>query len=313
MSDLDLRGVKTVVSHGDCPDGIASALILRAALPGVSIRFVEHNTPEQRLLPATEGMLFCDVAPPRERLQEFVDAGAIVLDHHRAARDVVEAFGARGIFADEDVEPGVCGARLAHREVWCALREDHEDVRRFAERAGIRDCWLTDHPDWETAAAQAAALLFFGFEELARQIADDAPPCLTDAQLGVGRAERRKRMAAARDTADNKLHRPRPELALYNDRDRLLSDVAGLALEADPALAVICGFHFKVTSDSVMLLVCSLRSRPGGIDVSEIAKAHGGGGHYCAAGFGIPVTADTPNPVSFVHEVVSEALCDEAP
>jgi nanoRNase/pAp phosphatase (c-di-AMP/oligoRNAs hydrolase) len=29
----------------------------------------------------------------------------------------------------------------------------------------------------------------------------------------------------------------------------------------------------------------SLRSRDGGVDVSEIAKAHGGGGHKNAAGF----------------------------
>jgi len=29
----------------------------------------------------------------------------------------------------------------------------------------------------------------------------------------------------------------------------------------------------------------SLRSRDGGVDVSEIAKAHGGGGHKQAAGF----------------------------
>jgi DHH family putative phosphoesterase len=29
----------------------------------------------------------------------------------------------------------------------------------------------------------------------------------------------------------------------------------------------------------------SLRSRDGGVDVSEIAKSHGGGGHPCSAGF----------------------------
>ncbi len=36
-------------------------------------------------------------------------------------------------------------------------------------------------------------------------------------------------------------------------------------------------------------LIHSLRSRPGGVDVSAIAKRHGGGGHPCAAGFSLPL------------------------
>lgn len=309
MAHIDpqlLKGIRTIVSHADCPDGIASALILRGALPGAEVTFVEHNTPEQNELPATEGMIFCDVVPPRERAAEFVEAGAIVLDHHRGARDVVEAFGERGVFADEDAEPGMSGAPLAHREVWCALREDDERVRRFATLAGIRDCWLTDHPDFEEAAAQAAALLFFGYEALADQIPADGPPHIGEPQLEVGRRQRAQRMAAAAETAERKLHRLRPEVAVYNDRDRLLSDVAGLALDTDPRLRVVCGFHYKVTSDGAMLLVCSLRSRSGDVDVAAIAKAQGGGGHTSAAGFGVPVTPDSPNPLAVIDGALSE-------
>lgn len=39
--------------------------------------------------------------------------------------------------------------------------------------------------------------------------------------------------------------------------------------------------------------VYSLRSREGGINVAEIAKAHGGGGHKNAAGFRAPATGAT--------------------
>jgi oligoribonuclease NrnB/cAMP/cGMP phosphodiesterase (DHH superfamily) len=301
-----LERVKTIVSHADCPDGIASALILRGALGEARVTFVEHNTPEQRDLPATEGMIFCDVVPPRERTQEFVEAGAIVLDHHRAARDVVESFGDRGVFADEKTEPGISGAPLAHREVWCALRDDDERVRRFATLAGIRDCWLTDHPDWEEAAAQSAALLFFGYEAIARELPKGAAPCLSETQMDVGRRQRAQRMATARETADRKLYRLRPDVAVYNDRDRLLSDVAGLAFDTDSSLRVVGGFHYKVTSDGAMLMVCSLRSRGDDVDVAAIAKRQGGGGHTSAAGFGVPVTEDSPNPLAVIDAALGE-------
>lgn len=39
--------------------------------------------------------------------------------------------------------------------------------------------------------------------------------------------------------------------------------------------------------------VYSLRSREGGVDVSEVAKQHGGGGHKNAAGFKVPATGAT--------------------
>ena len=301
-----LRNVRTIVSHADCPDGIASALILRAALPGACVVFVEHNTPEQAALPATEGMILCDVVPPRDRVSEFVRAGAIVLDHHKGARDVVEAFGERGVFADEKAEPGMSGAPLAHREVFCALRDDDPEVKRFARLAGIRDCWLTDDPDWEEAAAQSSALIFFGYQRLAEQIPPDRPPHLTEAQMSVGRAQRATRLASATATADKKLHHLRPGVAVYNDRDRLLSDVAGLAFERNASLRVICGFHYKVTSDSAMLLVCSLRSKPDDVDVARIAKRQGGGGHTCAAGFGVPVTLTSPSPLAVVDEAIGK-------
>jgi len=301
-----LRKVTRIVSHADCPDGIASALILRAALPEAEVTFVEHNTPEQRALPATEGMIFCDVVPPRERVAEFVDKGAIVLDHHKGARDVVEAFGERGVFADEKAEPGMSGAPLAHRDVWCALRPDAPEVQRFARLAGIRDCWLKDDPDWEEAAAQATALLFFGYDKLARQIPADAPPHLTETQLEVGRTQRATRLATAEATAKRKLHRLREGVAVYNDRDRLLSDVAELAFQQDPSLRVVGGFHYKVTSDGKMLFVCSLRSRPDDVDVARIVKAQGGGGHTCAAGFGVEVTLASPSPLAVIDAAIGE-------
>lgn len=60
----------------------------------------------------------------------------------------------------------------------------------------------------------------------------------------------------------------------------LISEVAGKLAEGRPF--GVCWFH----TDNK--LVVSLRSRDDGIDVSEIAKKYGGGGHRNAAGYSTP-------------------------
>ena len=315
-----LRATKTVVTHADCPDGIASALILHHVLPDAGVVFVEHNTPEHSDLPASEGMLFCDIAPPAARVQEFVEQGAIVLDHHRAARPVVEAFGDRGVFADEQADPGVSGATLAYREVWRRLTsEDSPAVRRLALRAGVRDCWQRKHPEWSEATAQAAALVFFGYDALVSdgalsqgsasgalsQGSASGAPEITETVQEVGRRLVRQRHDVARVTAESKCFALREDVWIYNDRDRLLSDVAQLVFDGHERVNLVAGFHYKVTSDGEMLLVYALRSRQDTIDVSTIAKANGGGGHRSAAGFSVP--AETGNPLQVLRDILTTA------
>ena len=300
MDHATLEDLRTIVSHADCPDGIASALLLHDALPDAQVIFLEHGTPEYAALPAGSGMIFCDIAPPEGRADEFVAAGAVVLDHHRGARAVVERFGARGVFADENREPGVSGALLAYDRVWRLRKGEDAEVHRFAALTGVRDTWQTDHPEWDEACAQATTLSFFGYDALSAQ-----GPRLRESQREVGRRLVAERRATAAETAAKKLFMLSPEVAIYNDRDRLLSDVADHAFARVEALAVVCGFHYKVTSDGRMLLVVAMRSRRGGVDVSAVAQRHGGGGHGSAAGFSLPVTAESPNPVETIREALA--------
>lgn len=116
-----LQAVKTIVTHDNCADGLASAMILRDVLPKAQLLFLQYNSPDHLNLEATEGMLFCDFSPPAGRVEEFTKAGAVVLDHHKGAKDIVAAFGEFGVFADEKDDPGVSGAVLAFREVWLPL------------------------------------------------------------------------------------------------------------------------------------------------------------------------------------------------
>lgn len=300
-----LSGLRTIVSHGSCPDGFASALILRHVLPEARVVLVEHSTPEYAQLAVEPGMVFCDIVPPASRAEAFREAGAIVLDHHKGARELIASFGERGVFADEASEPGVSGATLAFREVWSRLAEGETaaarpQVERFARLAAIRDTWLRDQPDWDEACAQAAALLFFGYEALASK----KVPGLDEAEMDVGRGIVARRRADALATARHRVHRWRDEVLIYNDRDGLVSDVAQAAFGLDPRVQLVVGFRYEVMSDGEMKLVFSLRSRPGGVDVAGIAKRAGGGGHRSAAGFGLPVTRTSPNPLATLSEIL---------
>jgi len=280
LSTTDLRSVRTIVTHANCPDGIASAMILSHALPDAYVAFVQYGTPEHERMLAEPGMLFCDITPPRERAMEFAEAGAIVLDHHKGARDIVEVFGERGVYADEQADPGVSGAMLAFSEVYRPLFGLHEQVADFATLAGIRDTWQTKHSRWKEACEQAEALKFFGFQgPLGRA-------WLSEQEEYVGTLLFEKKLAAARSIAETGLYKL-GNWRLFNDGGGRTSDVAEVVRELEPQVDGVVGFHYAVTSDGKMNLVFSMRSGRDGVDVAAIAKANGGGGHTRAAGFSV--------------------------
>ena len=146
-----LRAVRHIIAHDNCPDGVASAMILKQVLPDAKVSFVQYNTPEHESMAPEEHALFCDFSPATP--EGWVEKGAIVLDHHKTAKTVVEAFGELGVYADEAAEPGVCGALLAYREVWLQLAKEQyegeaEVVETFSTLAGIRDTWQKHDSRW---------------------------------------------------------------------------------------------------------------------------------------------------------------------
>lgn len=294
-----LRVVNTIVAHADCPDGIASAMILHDALPGARIIFARHGAPETVAMRAEPGMLFCDFSPPAARVAEFVEAGAIVLDHHRTARDVVDAFGPRGVFGDEVADPGVCGAVLAFREVWHPLRRNsHVSAHRiaavhdFAALAGIRDTWQRHDPRWDDACAQAAALTFWPVDGLLAAHVEDWP-----ARLVIGPTlQARRAESVTRAIRDGmRIHVGGREVAILSTTDT--SDAMD-RLGAEGVVMVL-GFGYRCEVGAPRMIV-SLRGR--GVDVAALARAEGGGGHTAAAGFTLDVGAEMGNPYRWASE-----------
>lgn len=275
-----IENTRVIVTHENCADGIASALILKRAFPNARVEFVNYNTRKHAELPAEPGMLFCDVTPPRERIQEFIDAGAVVLDHHVGQKDIVDAFGDLGLYSDD---PGVSGAVMA----WgvCdagGFANTSSSVQEFANLAGIYDTWRRQNPKWDAAVQQAESLLFFGYEYMST-----LPHTIwLDATQSTGKVlvhNRNERVIRCLDQAEYSSIRgvkvcvfQGPSADANIAADKLRSYYQN---DVDIVAAFTC-----LAGPEGRRYVVSLRSVRD-ISVLPIAKANGGGGHEKAAGF----------------------------
>lgn len=285
------------------------------AIPGAEVKFLQYNTSEYDALEASPGMLFCDFSPPALRVQEFVDAGAIVLDHHKFAKPVVDAFGELGVFGDEVADPGVCGAYLAYREVWSVLcdgQDVEEDQRSFAEKIarliGVRDTWQRLSPDWNEACALSEAIKFYPTESW---LAIGMPFHLSNFDLwkerqATGQMLIEKTQKSVRSTVD-KAFRFTSEKGLrvvLFPRVKLSSDAAEF-LHEDADLVV--GFDYFGVEDGLASLVFSTRSHTT-FDCGAFCKHYSGGGHTKAAGFTVKFDPEqgTEDPFSLFRRLLSQ-------
>lgn len=290
LSIEKLHKVKTLICHKDCADGMASAMILRSALPDAEVVFMQYNTPEFSALKAAEGQLWCDFSPPADRYMEFVEAGAIVLDHHKSAKTIVAAFGEDGVFADEKEDPGVSGALLAYRHVWEPLsetwnwshgsrpkREYVRIIERLAVLAGIRDTWQRQSPDWTQACAQAEALRFWPAEEW---IEEDVWGW--EKMIAIGPT-----LLARHAAKVEKVVKSGYRFTSHGGKRVIVFQ--GVSATSDAAeklkdeVDLVVGFLYLNDSEGLQVTY-SMRSQTG-FDCAKMAKEHGGGGHTGAAGF----------------------------
>lgn len=322
-----LQALKHIVVHDKCPDGTVSAMILKWCLPDAKVEFIQYDTPEHEILEAKPGTIFADFSPwmpglpedptdedlrireeAKKKLQTHVEAGAIVLDHHKTQRDVVAEFGELGVFGDEKTEPGVCGAVLAFREIALQLKpkpflvvhgpNDHKIIEKVATLAGIRDTWQTQDPRWREACEQATALDFWPDAELLK-----LDPGQWGEKLELGPMLFQRRLDWAKRCGDNSFRftsEAGTKVAVF-EGVKAASDVAEhLHTEVD----LIIGFDiFMQAGEPVMIF--STRSHTD-FDCAAFCTAHKGGGHTRAAGFKHVLQPEDPNPFYLARKVLEE-------
>lgn len=302
-----LRNIKVVISHGNnCPDGIASAMIVADAYGGSrpEIRFIDHGSEDKENLQPVPGMLFVDFSPLPEKAQPFIDAGALCLDHH-AKGSSVQAFVAAGlgVFGDEKTDIGVCGAVLAYEHVWKPLRQDAaspgeaEAVRDFALLSGVRDTWQKKSPDWTIACKLAEALRFWPSEALLSLGASE-----WGAKLDLGELLWSRKLKTVAKIAEKAYHWTSP-------KGTRVAIIQGVKWSSDVSEALATGVDLLVAydiahEDGTFKVICSTRSR-GSFDCGSLALHHGGGGHTSAAGFSLPMTLDSANPYRLIQDTLT--------
>lgn len=307
-----LQAVKNVVVHDACPDGLASAMILRACYLTADVKFVQYDTKAHKELEAQPNTIFADFSPHPDRVDDFKRAETIVLDHHKTQKGVVASFGELGVFGDEATEPGVSGAVLAFREVYLPLlahemKSLDEGLRHqgdaairliqdFATLAGVRDTWQTKNPRWRESCEQAAALFFWPPEALL-----SVEPDRWGEKLSLGPLLLEKQLKRSKRNADNSYRFTSAKgtrVAVFegttsaSDAAEYLHDAVDLAI----------GFDIFM-QDGQPVMLWSIRSHTN-FDCGAFCKAHGGGGHLRAAGFKLVLQPDDPNPFTLAKRVI---------
>jgi oligoribonuclease NrnB/cAMP/cGMP phosphodiesterase (DHH superfamily) len=307
MISLDkLDAVTTLIVHDNCPDGLASAMILHDALPKAEIVFMRHMSPELAALEPKPGMLFCDFTPHADQAQKFVDAGAIVLDHHKSSEATIKSFGENSVYADEALEPGVSGAVLAFREVWrpmCRLAGRTRPtayeklIEDFATLAGIRDTWQRRSPRWLEACAQAEALLFWPRE---KWLKCDAIDWSDLAEIGPVLVQKQQAKVESIVARAYRYTTPVGTRVVVFQGLTTTSDAAELLGEdADLVIGFSCQFDGENHK-----LAFSTRSHTT-FDCAKFAKVFGGGGHTKAAGFNRTMVPTDPQPYEMIRRTLA--------
>ena len=231
--------------------------------------------------------------------------GALVLDHHRTARAIVEACG--GVYGDEAAEPGVSGAVLAYRHVWAATRgsaapTEATFAEHFARVAGVRDTWQTKNPLWREACEQTHVLNTFpkawwlarSLKAIAGVVGERARPLGAVLQAKEEERVRRAIDGGYRFTTGKGLRVLAVQgVSVTSDGAELLGDTVDL----------VVGFSYGVEGGAPKVRF-SLRSHTG-VDCAALAKSHAGGGHTAAAGFALKVMPDAPQPYRVIEELLA--------
>lgn len=284
-----LKQVRKLITHANCADGIATALIIRDVMPDVAIEFIKYNSKEHAGLKAEKGLMFIDMTPPRERVQEFVDVESLVCDHHKYAKDIVDAFKFSGIFADEEKEPGVSGAVLALRWVWEWIAdyddpqfdEKYAQILRFASLIGVRDTWQVDSPMWQEANELSTVIhelplaYWFSTQDpigAAMALKETLGPKLIQ--------ERGHEVKAAFSSQIITGSFGKRRWGLTMGPKAIFSDLAELGRQH--GINVLVNIK-QVIDDGEVYSLIDFRS-DGLVDVGKIATRYGGGGHSKAAG-----------------------------
>jgi len=274
MSDKPL-----VIYHYPCQDGFTAAWAIWKAHPDWEFYPMKHGNQLPDLSGRKE-IYFVDFSPKAMDIYNLFQLPIhpekiVILDHHKTAQEELEKtrpLDPQGLALEIRFDMNKSGAKLA----WECFHPENP-VPEIVKYVEDRDLWKFQYAP-ETQAITAAIFSYPYDFETWDALSKDLE--FSDEMLvGEGNSILRKQAKDVEELSQGKFRYiiGGHEVWLVNVPYTLASDMGHLLGKGEPFAAT---FFYDGEG-----YVFSLRSDDNGLDVSEIAKQYGGGGHKHAAGF----------------------------
>ena len=265
-----------VLYHAECMDGFGAAWALWKRFPQARFLPVKHGFPQPEGLD-NQHVVMVDFSYHREDILALADCTASlqILDHHITAESALADL--PYAYFDMDRSGAVLAWEWAHAQPvpWLLQYVQDKDLWR----------WQLPHSREISAALASYPFDFVIWEQL---------------QFDTVKVEGTGILRAENNLIDKLVQNPvMVSLAGYTVpavHSPVLASQIGEQLAARHAFGVI--WHQK---DGRRYF--SLRSKSGGISVSEIARQYGGGGHMHAAGFSLEISDHSSNILNPVIDI----------
>lgn len=295
------------IYHANCMDGFTAAWVVREALGEADVDFwyADYGNPPPPDI-AGRNIIIVDFSYPKETLKEMARTAksVLVIDHHKkSAEDLADLkqplswrlWHQRLWLGDQDPYPEdqrlralftmhCSGAGLA----WQYFFPD-VDMPLFVHLVQLRDLWQKHQPEWPQARELHAYITSLdpSFELWSEFVHDfQMHPNQRNRMCNEGLAILRAELRCIKKQLEISLRFEKIAghiVPVANVPPMWASEAGNMMLEMMPSSPFAVTYY-----DDAKLRRFSLRSTPNNLDVNEIAKQFGGGGHREAAGFKVP-------------------------
>lgn len=265
---------EVVLYHADCPDGFGAAWAVWNRCPTARFVMVRHGQPPPDGLTGKR-LLILDFSYARPTIEQLASSASTlaILDHHVSAQQALGDL--PYTHYEQDKSGAVLAWEWAHRTSapWLLQYVQDKDLHR----------WQLPESQAVNAAIESYLFDFHVWSGLQ-----------WDVLVTEGRA-----ILRAQEQLIDKLQRT---AVLVSFEGETVPAVHSAIFRSELGERLIPDYPFcLVWYEREGRRYVGLRSRDGGVDVSRIAQAHGGGGHRHAASFSMPIVDGQPLPFTTVN------------
>ncbi len=285
--------------HENCLDGFASSYIANKKFKNKAEYIpLSHTASGDDVLKAKKikindlkdkEVYFVDFCLKEKELKlvEKVVKKLVVIDHHIGAKSLVESLEG-GVFQD-----GVSGAYLAHKYFF-----PKDKVSRFIEYISIGDTWTWKNEKLEREILAYIHTIDFDFKTFSKIEKDleDKNKFIKAREIGKLLLENYSKMVDSQILKAKLINFDKYKVYAVNASSIFSSELGHkLAEKSKDKFSIV--YHFE--NDKLKI---SLRG-DNKVNLSELAKKYGGGGHFNAAGFSLEKKEEIEE---FINKVVWE-------